>query len=372
MTGRLAVVTSQLGTPSETFIRRHVEDLAPGCTVTVARHTVARAAWTVSAPTFCIDRWTSRLEVRLARRIGASEGVLRDAAVSRFLRRHGVSVVLGEYLDQFVDFVPALERLCLPYVVQGHGIDLSAALRRPGMAERYRAYASAAAVLTRCDVHRRRLIGLGLPPSKIHVSPGGIDIPETMPVRDAGAHQRFLAVGRLVPKKGPMYLLEAFRVAAASNPRLSLDLIGDGPLLPAAKQFVEATGLTRSVRLRGAASESVKSRLLAECGVFVQHSLTDPETGDEEGLPAAIQEAMANGLAVISTRHAGIPEAVTDGVSGILVEERDARGMSDAMQRVAASTDLALSLGAAGRIRAVADYSWPDERSRLLSHLLNN
>ena len=58
--------------------------------------------------------------------------------------------------------------------------------------------------------------------------------------------------------------------------------------------------------------EKVKMRLLRECGIFVQHSITDPVTGDDEGLPAAIQEAMAHGLAVVSTRHSGIPEAVVE------------------------------------------------------------
>ena len=78
--------------------------------------------------------------MRLARRAGLPEARLRAAAITRFLRRHGVSVVLGEYLDQFVEFVPLLDRLGIPYVAQGHGIDLSAALRKPGMAERFKAF----------------------------------------------------------------------------------------------------------------------------------------------------------------------------------------------------------------------------------------
>ena len=71
---------------------------------------------------------------RLARRVGLSELKMREAAVERFLRRYGVTMVLGEFLDDFLDFVPLLDRMVLPYVVQGHGIDLSAALRKPGMA----------------------------------------------------------------------------------------------------------------------------------------------------------------------------------------------------------------------------------------------
>ena len=59
--------------------------------------------------------------------------------------------------------------------------------------------------------------------------------------------------------------------------------------------------------------------------IFLQHSVTCPITGDEEGVPVAILEAMASGLPVVSTFHAGIPEAVVDGKTGFLVSE-DAMG----------------------------------------------
>jgi hypothetical protein len=171
MNAGLAIFTSQLGA---TFINHHVENLLPGRTVTVARyggHPLG-GTWKAPCPVFFLDRWALGLPVRLARRAGVSELRLRDAAIERFLRRHGVTVVLGEYLDQFVDFVPLLDRMRLPYVVQGHGIDLSAALRKTGTAERYLAYKSARAILTRCEFHRQRLINLGLSSERVHVEPG--------------------------------------------------------------------------------------------------------------------------------------------------------------------------------------------------------
>ena len=123
------------------------------------------------------------------------------------------------------------------------------------------------------------------------------------------------------------------------------------------------------VRLYGPAKDDVKLRLTQECGVFLQHSLTDPETGDEEGLPAAIQEAMALGMMVISTRHAGIPEAVEHGVSGLLVHERDVEAMSEAIGRAANDPSLCARLGAAAHAKARELYTWPAERARLLAAL---
>ena len=166
----------------------------------------------------------------------------------------------------------------------------------------------------------------------------------------------------MTAKKGPIYMLEAFRRAAARDPELHLDYVGGGELVDAAAQFVTACDLQGRVTLHGSASEATKARLLGECGVFVQHSLTDPATGDEEGLPASIQEAMANALAVISTRHAGIPEAVVHGETGLLVDEGDVGGMAEAMLAIGA---VAAALGAAGRRRALANYGWPHERARL-------
>lgn len=369
MSEKLAIFTSQLGAVSETFVRRHVEDLLPGRTLVVARNSGSAFGdfWQVPCPVLYLDRWALKLPVRLARRMGMVEARLRDMAVTKFLRMHSTTVVLGEYLDQFVDFVPLLDRMGLPYVVQGHGIDGSASLRTPGMAKRYLTYASARAVLTRCEAHRQRLIGLGLAAEKVFVNPGGVDVPETVPARGPEAAKRFLAVGRMVPKKGPIYLLEAFRLAAAKDLNITLDYIGDGLLFPAACQFVDACGLGSRVRLHGAAPEETKHRLFYECGVFVQHSIADPNTGDEEGLPAAIQEAMAHGMAAISTRHAGIPEAVEHSLTGWLVEEGDAVGMADEMLFAASNAQRTNAAGRAGHARALIAYRWQDEKHRLLT-----
>src|SRR5437660_92931 len=138
----LAVFTPQLGAVSETFIRRHVDDLLPGRTVVVAAQATPGHAEQPDRTLF-LDRWRRRPSVRVARRLHVPESRLRDAAVSKFLRTQAVEVVLGEYLDQFAVFVPLLDRLGIPYVVQGHGIDVSAALRRAGVAEGYMVYASA-------------------------------------------------------------------------------------------------------------------------------------------------------------------------------------------------------------------------------------
>ena len=319
-----------------------------------------------SCPILFLDDWAQQLTVRLARRAGRSGSRMRDNTIEGFLREHGVTVVLGEFLDQFAEFVPLLDRMRLPYVVQGHGFDLSVALRDPEMVRRYAVYKSARAVLTRCEFHRRRLIDFGLPRSVVHVNFGGVDVPDELPRRAPNASKRFIAVSYMVEKKGAIYLLEAFRIASTQDREITLDVVGGGPFLPAVRQFVHACDMSSRVTVHGIVSEERLRHLRGSCGVFVQHSITSPETGDEEGLPASIQEAMAQGLAVVSTRHAGIPEAVEDGVSGFLVEEGDVKAMASAMLR---ASQCAPALGNAGYERARISHSWSDEKARLTKWL---
>ena len=360
MSGALAVFSNDLGA---SFIDLHLSRLAPGSTVAVGRYGPAELGnlWKTRCPELLLDRWRQRLLVRLALRAGADEKLLRERAVESFLRRHKVGVVLGEYLDEFLPYAPLLERMGIPYVVQGHGVDVSAALRRDGMAQAILTYRSARAVLTRSEFHRSRLIALGLSPDKVHVNRGGVEVPDQPLVRGPGAGKRLLAIGRLAPKKGTFYLLEAFRLAASRDPELTLDYVGGGSLAWAMAQFIDACGLGGRIRLHGVVSEAYKKQLFAKCGVFVQHSITAAD-GDEEGLPAAIQEAMAAGMAVISTRHAGILEAVIEGETGILVDEGDVEAMAYAFLDLGPK---AAELGRASHARALTHDAWTLEQDRL-------
>ena len=120
------------------------------------------------------------------------------------------------------------------------------------------------------------------------------------------------------------------------------------------------------VRLHGAQTHDFVIGLMKEADIFIQHSITVQETGDEEGLPVAILEAMALGLPVVSTYHAGIPEAVVNGSNGFLVEEGDVEGMADRI--IALSKDLALraEMGTSGWNRAKERFSWKREREDLI------
>jgi glycosyltransferase involved in cell wall biosynthesis len=173
----------------------------------------------------------------------------------------------------------------------------------------------------------------------------------------------------MVPQKAPILLFDAFRRAVEKDCRLHLHYIGSGPLQPAVEQFIAAFGLHDRVTLHSWRSNAEVRELMRSASLFLQHSMTDPHTGDQEGLPLAILEAMAEGLPVISTIHAGIPEAVIDGETGFLVNEGDSPGMADRIVWMAAHAALRSRFGAAAHARARAMFTWARERSELLTVL---
>jgi glycosyltransferase involved in cell wall biosynthesis len=165
----------------------------------------------------------------------------------------------------------------------------------------------------------------------------------------------FLAVGRFVPKKGPLLTIAAFERLLSQLPEslasaCRLVMVGDGPMLEAAKGLVRQQSLTTQVRFAGVLPPTEIAALMRQVRGFVQHSLVAPD-GDSEGSPVAVMEAQLSGLPVVATRHAGIPEVVMDGSTGILVEEGDVQAMANAMAQLVRNPQLAARLGAAGQER---------------------
>jgi colanic acid/amylovoran biosynthesis glycosyltransferase len=103
---------------------------------------------------------------------------------------------------------------------------------------------------------------------------------------------------------------------------------------------------------------------------FVQHSVT-AANGDSEGTPVTVLEASSSALPVISTRHAGIKEAVIDGVTGLLGDEYDILNMAKSIMILAASAELAAKLGVAGRAHMAKNYQTND-RIALLDNIIKN
>lgn len=348
-------------------MRRHAVDVLPGETALVGERMAAKPAWDAAGPKHLIYGDLSRNRRILRKALDATFTRGRpEAEVVAFLKENGCEAFLSEFLEAFLPYLRPVRKAGVRWYSFGHGFDVSARLEDPKWARRLRVHQEADGVFVRAEVLKERVIDrLGLDPARVHVVRGGIDVPSKFLRRSEKLEVRAISVGRMVPKKGPLETLQAVEKALKAVPMLKFEWIGDGPLFTEAKAYVWAHELDRSVTLHGAKPPEFVQERLAAADLYVQHSRRDPSNGDEEGLPASITEAMALGLPVVSTRHAGIPEAVLEGEQGYLVAEGDVEGMAERLVAVAKDFDLRLRLGEAGWKRAGEVFSWPGERARL-------
>jgi len=286
--------------------------------------------------------------------------------LKHFLEQHGVEIVLSEYLDQSLKWLQVARELGIEFFAHAHGYDISRKLRDPEMCRQYLQLDAADGIITMSEYSRSRLIGIGLDGSKIHVIPYGVDV-SALPVQHMEKKIiRCLAVGRMVAKKAPLLLIEAFHRALSVFSNLHLDYVGDGSLFEDVKKYISINGIEHKVTLHGSQPNEVVQTMMKEADIFLQHSRTDPETGDEEGMPVAILEAMGNGLPVISTKHAGIPEAVLHGETGFLSNEGDTETMALNIVQLSKNCNLRRNFGQAGWKRVMKYFTWEREKSDLL------
>jgi len=370
MTYPLAIFASVLGDSSDTFLRRHMQDLLPAGTVVVANNLVPLGQWKLDCPTLLFENLRNNgLKTQVLHSIARRCGIQRfdrRPIVKRFLKDHGVKVIMGEYLDWPLQWLDIARELGIRFFAHAHGYDVSRTLRDPKWLVAYSQYRLAEGVITMSRANRERLVHIGMSAEKVHVVYYGVDVPNEPICRNEKENIRCVAVGRMVAKKAPILTLDSFRRAVKVYPNLRLDYVGSGALLPAVQQFIRAFNLEDRITLHGDQPNEVVQSLMRDADIFLQHSMTDPETGDEEGLPVAILEAMGNSLPVVSTRHAGIPEAVVDGSTGYLVGEGDSMTMADHIVTLARQHDLRSDMGKAGWQRAKEHFSWEQERADLL------
>jgi len=202
-----------------------------------------------------------------------------------------------------------------------------------------------------CEFLRERLIQEGCEEKKIVVHYSGIDCSKFEYVqrqRVFGEPIKVLTIARLIEKKGVAFAIEAVSRLLSKGERIEYTVVGDGMLRQGLQQLIEDMGIERHVKLVGSKTHEEIKMFLEQSHVLIAPSLTS-ESGDQEGIPNAIKEAMASGLPVVSTFHSGIPELVSDGVSGLLVPERDAASLADALAYLIRHPEICKEMGQAGR-----------------------
>jgi colanic acid/amylovoran biosynthesis glycosyltransferase len=177
----------------------------------------------------------------------------------------------------------------------------------------------------------------------------GLDVETYEPRRDERAEMpTVLAVAQLRAKKGLADLIDACAELRDRGYRFRCVIVGDGPLRDGLEARVRRSRLAGVVHLVGALEHPSVIEQYRSAEVFALPCVTAPD-GDRDGIPNVILEAMAMELPVVSTRHSGIPEAVEDEESGILVDPHDVLGLADALARLLDDPETARRFGRRGR-----------------------
>ena len=176
-----------------------------------------------------------------------------------------------------------------------------------------------------------------------------------------------LSVGRLVEKKGFQDLLQSLLIVKGRGGRFHCDIYGDGPLCQQLAQWIEEHGMTGDILLHGERTQQELIPLLQKAAFF---ALTPVEvgTGDRDGIPNVLVEAMAVGLPVITTAVAGIAELVEDQQDGLLYQPHDVQGISSGIMELLSDERLRRRLGSAAS-KKVAERFDIDHAARRLKVL---
>ena len=202
-----------------------------------------------------------------------------------------------------------------------------------------------------------RLIAFGMPPERTFLHHLGVEL-AGYPVASrlqTGRPVKIVMAGMFRRQKGHLMAIRGFAKFVRRFPGASFDFVGGA--IDARQQrlgeelvtLVERKGLGASIRFRGRMPVEALAREFADADIALQTSVFIPEDRQIEGVPNAILEAMATGLPVVATRHGGIPEAVQHQRTGLLVEEDDIEGLTDALGSLAADSGLRRRYGLEGR-----------------------
>ncbi|HEX6144664.1 MAG TPA: glycosyltransferase family 4 protein [Geminicoccaceae bacterium] len=300
------------------------------------------AAARLGAAAHGLDFFAARADPRIWRRIRALVGDLRPALVHAHGARAGLPLAAARGAARFV------------YSVHGYHFVHK---RWPGRAlgraaERF--------VARRADLrifvseHDRAVAaewGIGGAGEEHRVIPNGIrldDLPSAPDVRGRPL-RTLLFLGRLDPIKNPLLALEI--LAGLDDPEIRLVVVGDGPLRAAMVARARALRVQDRVVMRGALARPEALDVLAGADLMLLPSRS-------EGLPLAPIEAMAVGVPVVAARVGGVPEAILDGRTGLLVDGLQASGYIGAVRRLQHDEALRADLVAAGRARARSVFDW--------------
>ena len=284
-------------------------------------------------------------------------------------RTYGATVIHGHWVVPS-GAIAAAACPHLPLVVSLHGSDVYVAERSP-IARRV-----AGAVLRRSgfvtassDDLRTRAISLGAAPERSETVPYGVDTDRFHPDSAARARRRaelgltdaaplLFTAGRFVRKKGFEYLIDAAARLSSGWPALRLVIGGGGDLDRDLRERAARQGIAEHVVFPGVLGHDEVAEYLAAADLIIVPSVRD-DSGNVDGLPNVVMEALASGTALVTTAAGGIGAVAHDNRNAALVAERDVEGLASRISELLRSPETRARLGEQARKDVIANHGWP-------------
>lgn len=254
-------------------------------------------------------------------------------AARRVLRGRRIDVVHAHWLIPQGMIARRLARTTgIPYVVTSHGGDLFGLRGRWLEVIKRRVADSSSAMTVVSTAMRAEAMRIGLHPPRLAVLPMGVDLRERF-VADAQverARDELLFVGRLVPKKGLPHLLDAMPAVLAVRPGATLTIAGFGPEESSLRMQAQQLGIENHVNFLGAMPQESLPVLYRRASIFVAPFIRD-DSGNQEGLPVVLMEAIGCGCPVIVGEVAGVRDLLGDAAGEVCVDPRNTQAFASAI-----------------------------------------
>lgn len=224
-----------------------------------------------------------------------------------------------------------------------------------------------------CRAFKNLLIKEGCPRDKVVVQHSSIDCAKfkfrkkRLPMRGS---INWVSAGRLVEKKGLIYSILAFERLLKKYPNMKYTIIGEGVLKDALKHIVRMLGLQRKIKFVPLLIHEEYINILNKSHIFILPSVT-AQNNNQEGIANVLKEAMAVGVLVITTKHSGNAELITNGVSGFLLPERDIDSICYTIEHILRTHELWVPMQVAGAKKVKKDFDKEKESDKLEAILYN-
>jgi len=317
---------------------------------------------------------------RLAYMLAPGYAIAQAATIWRLHRKARYDIIHGHWVVPNGIVAASVARLVRrPLVISLHGSDVFFALKQRVLRKAAETTFAQANAITACSPSLYDgALALNAAPERLHLMPYGVDsshFAHTPEEREQARRQFGIDgdctvltfIGRLVEKKGTEHLIRALPAIKQKIPGALCLIGGSGPEQAALEGLAHTLGVSDSVRFLGGLDWRSVAVALRATDIFVAPSIHDSE-GNSDGLPNTVLEAMASACPIVATTLPGIQLAITDTEHGLLVPEKDAAQLADAIIRLGLDDALRKKLGEHARSRAIREFGWEQVALKLTDY----